>query len=68
MPAFARVFRGKEQIGEAELTGLKRGPNDAKDLATSEMGGISLSTNGRLLLELGDRIEFFTRENVERTL
>jgi len=68
VPAFARVFRGKEQIGEAELTGLKRGPNDAKDLATSEMGGISLSTNGRLLLELGDRIEFFTRENVERTL
>jgi len=67
-PAFARVFRGKEQIGEAELTGLKRGPNDAKDLATSELGGISLSTTGRLQLELGDRIEFFTRETVERTL
>jgi translation initiation factor IF-2 len=68
VPAFARVFRGKEQIGEAELTGLKRGPNDAKDLAAGEMGGISLSTNGRLTLELGDRIEFFTRETVERTL
>jgi translation initiation factor IF-2 len=67
-PAFARVYRGKEQIGEAELTGLKRGPNDAKDLATGELGGISLSTNGRLLLEIGDRIEFFTRETVERSL
>lgn len=67
-PAFARVFRGKEQIGEAQLTGLKRGPNDATDLAEGELGGISLSTTGRLQLELGDRLEFFTRETVERTL
>jgi translation initiation factor IF-2 len=68
VPAFARVFRGKEKIGEAQLTGLKRGPNDARDLATSELGGINLSTTNRLVLELGDKIEFFTRENVERTL
>jgi len=68
VPAFARVFRGKEQIGEAELIGLKRGPNDANDLATGELGGISLNTQGRLILEIGDRIEFFTRETVERTL
>lgn len=68
VPAFARVFRGKSQIGEAELSGLKRGPNDAKDLATGELGGISLTTSGRLVLEIGDRVEFFTRETVERTL
>jgi translation initiation factor IF-2 len=67
-PALARVFHGKEQIGEAQLTGLKRGPNAATDLAEGEMGGISLTTTGRLALELGDRIEFFTRETVERTL
>ncbi|HSX31320.1 MAG TPA: translation initiation factor IF-2 [Candidatus Saccharimonadales bacterium] len=68
VPASARVFRGKAQVGEAQLTGLKRGPNDAKDLAAGELGGISLRTNGRLTLELGDRIEFFTSETVERTL
>jgi translation initiation factor IF-2 len=68
VPAFARIYRKKELIGDAELTGLKRGPNDAKDLATSELGGISLSTSNRLLLEIGDRIEFYTRETVERTL
>jgi translation initiation factor IF-2 len=68
VPALARVFRGKEQIGTAELTGLKRGPNDAKDLATGELGGINLATSGRITLELGDRLEFFTRETVERTL
>lgn len=68
VPAFARIFRGKEKLGEAELTGLKRGPNDAKDLATSELGGISLTTTSRTQLEIGDRIEFYTRETVERTL
>lgn len=68
VPAFVRVFRGKEQIGEAMLSGLKRGPNDAQDLATGELGGISLNTQGKLDLELGDRLEFFTRETVTRTL
>ena len=68
VPALARIFRGKEQIGDAELTGLKRGPNDARDLTTSELGGLSLKTSTRIALELGDRIEFFTRETVERTL
>lgn len=67
-PALARVYRGKERIGEAELVGLKRGPNDAQDLAAGELGGISLNTQGRVTLELGDRIEFFTRETVERKL
>ena len=68
VPALARVFRSKEQVGEAELVGLKRGPNDASDLAEGELGGINLKTEGRLTLELGDRVEFFTRETVERTL
>jgi len=68
VPALARIYRGKQQIGDAELTGLKRGPNDARDLATSELGGVSLRTSSRLQLELGDRIEFYTRETVARSL
>jgi len=67
-PAFARIFRGKERVGEAELVGLKRGPNDAQDLVTGELGGISLNIQGRVTLELGDRISFYTRETVERKL
>jgi len=68
VPAIARIYRGKTCIGEAELAGLKRGPNDATDLVTGELGGLSLKTENRLQLELGDRIEFFTRETVKRTL
>jgi translation initiation factor IF-2 len=68
VPAQARVFRKKEQLGEAVLKQLKRGPNDARDIAAGELCGLTLETTSRLELELGDRIEFFTRETVERSL
>lgn len=68
VPAFVRIMRKKELLGEATLTQLKRGPNDAKDIATGEMCGLTLTTTGRIELELGDKIEFFTRETQERTL
>jgi translation initiation factor IF-2 len=68
VPAQVRVMRGKEQIGEARLTGLKRGPNDAKDLATGELGGVNLETTSRIELELGDKLVAYTIETKERTL
>ncbi len=68
VPAFVRVLRKKEQIGEGELKQLKRGPNDAKDIATGELCGLTLTTTSRIDLELGDKMEFFTREVQERTL
>jgi translation initiation factor IF-2 len=68
VPAQARVKRGKEVLGTAELKQLKRGPNDAKDIATGEMCGLTLTTTTRLELELGDKIEFFTIERQERSL
>lgn len=68
LPAFARITRGEEQLAEAELTNLKRGPQDAKEVFESEMCGISLKTTSRIELQEGDRIEFFTRQTVARTL
>lgn len=67
-PAEVRVLRGKQQVGEAKLTGLKRGPNDAKDLTEGELGGIDLRTTTRLDLELGDVLQMYTLETKERTL
>ena len=67
-PAEVRIFRGKEQIAEAKLKGLKRGPNDARDLTEGELGGLELQTVGRIALEVGDTIRFFTRETKQRTL
>ncbi len=68
VPAFARVLRGKEQLAEVEVTKLKRGPQDAKEVLEGEMCGVSLVTAIRLELQEGDRIEFFTRQTRTRTL
>lgn len=68
VPAFVRVTRKKDQLGEATITQLKRGANDAKEIATGEMCGVSLSTTSRIDLEAGDKIEAFSRETVARSL
>jgi translation initiation factor IF-2 len=68
VPAFARVMHGKETLGEAMLKQLKRGPNDAKDIAAGEMCGLTLDLSSKIEIAIGDRIEFFTRESQERTL
>lgn len=67
-PAQVRVKRGKETVAEAKLTGLKRGPNDAKDLTEGELGGVELETTSRLDVQLGDILEIFTMETKERSL
>lgn len=67
-PALARVTRDGEELAEVEVTGLKRGPAEAKEVFEGEMCGVSLATQKRLDLQEGDRIEFFTREAVQRKL
>lgn len=67
-PALARVTRGDEQLGEVEVTGLKRGPAETKEVFEGEMCGLSFTTTKRIDLVEGDRIELFTREAITRTL
>jgi translation initiation factor IF-2 len=67
-PAMARVMRDKEALAEVEITHLKRGPQDAKEVFEGEMCGLSFRSTGRVDIQEGDRIEAFTRETVARTL
>jgi translation initiation factor IF-2 len=67
-PALATVYRGDEKLMEIEVTGLKRGPAEAKEVFEGEMCGISITTPSRLDLQEGDRIELFTREAIKRSL
>ena len=67
-PALARVMRDNEQLMEVEVTGLKRGPAEAKEIIEGEMCGISLTTPSRLDLQEGDRVELFTRQAIKRSL
>jgi translation initiation factor IF-2 len=68
VPAFARIIRDKQQLMEAKVTNLKRGPTDVKEVLEGEMCGISLATPAKLDLQLGDRLEVFTREVKQRHL
>lgn len=67
-----RMKRGKgdaaEDLGEAEITGLQREKISAKEVFEGDMCGLNLKTSKKTLLEIGDRLEFFTREVVERHL
>jgi translation initiation factor IF-2 len=67
-PSLARISRGDDQLAEAEVTGLKRGPAEAKEVVEGEMCGMSLKTEKKLELQEGDRIDVFTRETVQRKL
>ena len=69
VPALARVYRDKELIADnLEVTGLKSGPTDVKEVEEGSMCGISLKTESKLNLAEGDRIELFTRQSKTRTL
>lgn len=69
IPALARVFRDKELLAEdLEVTNLKSGPTDVKEVNEGNMCGISLKTEEKLNLAEGDRIEVYTRETKKRTL
>lgn len=68
-PSFVRIFRDNEVLAEeVEVFGLKSGPTDVKEVLEGEMCGVSLHPSAKLELQEGDRLEFFTRTTVERTL
>lgn len=62
-----RVKRSDEQIGEAEVVNVQRQHIEAKEVFEGEMCGLSLKTK-KIVIEIGDTLEFFTRELVKRTL
>lgn len=69
VPALARVTRNKEVIApEVQITQLRRGPQETKEVFEGEMCGLSFTTPSRVELQEGDHIELFTRETIARHL
>lgn len=64
----ARVKRNKEQIAEVKITAVQRQQSEAKEVFEGEMCGISMKTSKKLAIEIGDKIELFSRESVKRLL
>ena len=67
-PCSAYVLHDDSRIAEVEVTNLKRGPQEAREVVEGEMCGVGLRPSPKLVLEEGDKLEFFTRETVERSL
>jgi len=67
-PALAHIMRDGQQLAEVQITNLKRGPQDVKEVLEGEMCGLSFHSEARVDLQEGDHIEVFTRETVTRKL
>lgn len=67
-PSIARVMRDGKQLAEVEVTMLKRGPQETKEVFEGDMCGMSIKTSSRVDLQEGDHIELFSRETVTRSL
>ncbi len=64
----ARLKHGSTVLGEAEVESVQKERIDAKELIENEVGGLALKTEKKMNLEVGDRLEFFSREKKKRTL
>lgn len=63
-----RAKRGDEVLGEAEITNLQREKIEVKEAFEGDLCGMSLKTTKKIVLEINDTLEFFTREVVIRKL
>ena len=64
----ARAMRGKEELGEVEVTSVQKEKMDVPELTEKEIGGLALKTEHKINLQIGDRLKFFTREMRKKTL
>jgi translation initiation factor IF-2 len=68
LPSIAKIFRGDDLLAEVEVVGIKRGPQEAKEVHEGDMCGLNLKLAAKLDLKEEDRLEIITRETKERNL
>lgn len=67
----ARALRKNEVVAELEVASVQREKNEVKEVFEGEMCGLDLKIprgQGKFMLEIGDKLECFTRELKKRTL
>ena len=63
-----RVYHEKELIGEVEVDSVQKEKMDVNELVAGETGGIAFKLEKKLIIEVNDRVKFFTRELVKKKL
>jgi len=58
----ARIVRKKEPIAEVEVSSVQREKIETKEAVEGEMCGLSLKTQKKVTIEVGDHLIFFNRE------
>ena len=64
----SRVYHEKELIGEVEVDSVQKEKMDVNELVAGETGGIAFKLEKKLVIEVNDRVKFFTRELVKKKL
>lgn len=62
LEVFGRVYRNKELIGEVKVDSVQKEKMAVAELVAGETGGIAFNLEKRLVIELNDRVKFFTRK------
>ena len=62
------IKKGKEVIGEAVVETLQKGQEKVEQALEGDACGMSLKTESKLNLEVGNSLEFYTEELVKRKL
>ena len=57
-----RVYRNKELSGEVAVDSVQKEKMQVTELVAGETGGIAFNLEKKLVIELNDRVKFFTRE------
>lgn len=68
LEVFGRVYRNKELIGEVKVDSVQKEKMAVAELVAGETGGIAFNLEKRLVIELNDRVKFFTRELKKKKL
>jgi len=68
LPVYGRVYRNKELIGEVQVDSVQKEKIAVSELVAGETGGIAFKLEKKLIIDLNDRVKFFTREMRRKTL
>lgn len=64
----ARVMRDKKHVADVFVQSVQRQQQEAKEVFEGEMCGLNLKLEKKFVIEEGDRIEFYSQEEIQRTL
>jgi translation initiation factor IF-2 len=63
-----QIFRKKEQIGSAVVVSVQKNKDEVKEIVEGDMCGLELKVDHKIIVEIGDRLEFILREVKQRSL